>query len=268
MIAVSFMTANYVARRLGYKMSAGWSEGDRATNTYFAPAATYAERLDELLAGIAKLGFSRIDLWTAHLHWKWATDEHIQIAKRLVHKHHLSLQSYAGGFGDNRAEFEKACDTAAKVGIPLLGGMSSFLGADPDGFGRILKERGLKFGYENHPEKTPADLLKRIEGTDEEVVGAAVDTGWFGTWGYDAAQAIHAVRDRLFYVHLKDVLRAGSHETCRYGAGCVPIEKCVKTLKAIKYLGGVSVEHEPDSYDPSDDCRAGREMLERWLSEE
>ncbi len=268
MIAVSFMTANYVARQLGFKMTGGWSEGDRAANAYFAPVPTYAERLDELLAGIVALGFSRIDLWTAHLHWKWATDEHIQIAKRLARKHHLTLQSYAGGFGDNREEFAKACDTAAKIGIPLLGGMSSFLGADPHAFCSILKAHGLKFGYENHPEKTPAELLKKIAGTDEEVVGAAVDTGWFGTWGYDAAEAIRVVRDRLFYVHLKDVRRAGTHETCRYGTGCVPIEKCIKTLKAIKYLGGVSVEHEPDSYDPGEDCMGSRVMLERWLAED
>ncbi len=267
MIAVSFMTANYVARQLGFKMKAGWSEGDRATNAYFAPAATYADRLDELLAGIAALGFSRIDLWTAHLHWSWATAAHLRIARQLAHKHHLGLQSYAGGFGETRAEFERACDTAAKVGIPLLGGMSSLLDADPRGFGAILKERGLKFGCENHPEKTPAELLKKIEGADEELVGAAVDTGWFGTWGYDAAEAIRALRDRLFYVHLKDVLRAGSHDTCRFGAGCVPIKRCVETLKAIKYLGGISIEHEPASYDPSEECRAGREMVEGWLSE-
>lgn len=268
MITVSFMTANYVARELGYKMTAGWSQGDQATNAFFAPIETYAERLEALLAGIVRLGFSRVDLWTGHLHWRWATPEHLQIANRLLRKHRLTPQSYAGGFGDTRQEFEKACATAKAVGIPLLGGNSPYLAADPKGFGMILKEHGLTFGYENHPEKTPAELLARIAGADEEVVGVAVDTGWFGTWGYDAAQALHAVRDQLFYVHLKDVRKPGSHETCAFGAGCVPIERCVQKLMEIRYLGGVSIEHEPSSYDPSEECRAGREMVERLIASE
>jgi len=96
---LSFMTANFVARQLGYKMSGGWGQGDTATNDYFRPLATFSERFDAMLAEIAALGFNAIDIWTAHLHYSWATPEHIEIARALLSKHKLRVVSYAGGFG-------------------------------------------------------------------------------------------------------------------------------------------------------------------------
>ena len=46
MNTLAFMTANYVARQLDYHMTQGWMEGDDATNAYFRPLATYAERFE------------------------------------------------------------------------------------------------------------------------------------------------------------------------------------------------------------------------------
>ena len=267
MISISFMTANYVAREVSYHMTGGWGEGDRAANSYFEPIATYRERLDPLLGQVKALGFSNIGLWCGHLNWKWATDEHVKIAKQLLKKHGLRPLSYAGGFGENLAEFERACIMAKQVGIPILAGMTPLIDSDKKGIGNLLKTIGVKLAYENHPEKTPKEVLKHLQGTDEEYIGAAVDTGWFGTQGYDAARALHELRDRLFDVHLKDVVKPGGHTTCPYGKGCVPIEECVNTLKKIKYLGEVCVEHEPELYDPSEECRQDRELLERWLAQ-
>ena len=39
--APSFVTANLVARPLGYRMDKGWSQGDQASNDWFAPLATF-----------------------------------------------------------------------------------------------------------------------------------------------------------------------------------------------------------------------------------
>ena len=70
---------------------------------------------------------------------------------------------------------------------------------------------------------------------------------------------------RLVHLHLKDVLAPGGHETCRYGAGCVQIEQCVEMLKQVGYIGGISVEHEPEHYDPTEDCQASLALLQAWL---
>lgn len=266
LIEISLMSANWVARQLGYAMTEGWGQGDKATNAYFEPLETYRERLAELMSEAKRLGFRKLDLWTGHLNWKWATDVHISIVKDLAKEYGLALASYAGGFGDTPEDFEKACRTARSCGIEILGGSTALLGSDNKTLDSILKRHRLKLAYENHPEKTSEELLARVEGTDEETVGVCIDTGWFGTHGYDAAQAIHEVRDRLFYVHLKDVLAPGEHKTCAFGAGCVPIERCVEMLRAMKYLGGVSVEHEPEDHDPADEMRESRLKLERWLA--
>ena len=46
---ISFMSANYVARQIGYNMTGGWGQGDKATNDWFRPVETYEERLGEML---------------------------------------------------------------------------------------------------------------------------------------------------------------------------------------------------------------------------
>ena len=63
----------------------------------------------------------------------------------------------------------------------------------------------------------------------------------------------------MLHVHLKDVRAVGEpHETCRWGEGIVPIERCVRTLQRIGYAGAIAVEHEPETFDPTDDVRAMR----------
>jgi sugar phosphate isomerase/epimerase len=74
------------------------------------------------------------------------------------------------------------------------------------------------------------------------------------------------VRDRLFFVHLKDVKSPGGHVTCRYGDGCVPVRACVETLKEIKYFGGISIEHEPEDHSPDQEVSESRSLLEQWLA--
>jgi L-ribulose-5-phosphate 3-epimerase len=255
---VSFMTANYVARQTAYAMH-GWGHGDRTSNEWFSPLETYEERFGELAADIESLGFGAIDLWGAHLHKSWATDEHVAVACELLGRHGLSVTSYATYLG--AGETERVCDIAAALGTALLGGMASDLpGALP-----VLRERGVKLGIENHPEKNPSELLAKI-GDDGDALGATVDTGWWATQGYDAARAIEELRDHVLHVHLKDVLAIGEpHETCRWGEGIVPVEDSVRALRRIGYTGGIAVEHEPETFDPSDDCAAMLATLKAWL---
>ncbi|MEO8609342.1 MAG: sugar phosphate isomerase/epimerase family protein [Chloroflexota bacterium] len=266
MNTISFMTANYVARQIGYNMTEGWMQGDNATNAYFRPIETFATRFDQYMTDAKSLGFDAVDIWVAVLNPVWATDEHISAAQDILSKHELRVVSLAGGFGNTREEFEKTCKQAVALRTTILGGGTSLLASDRDFVVSTLKKYGVKLGIENHPEKNPGELLAKIGDTGDGTIGAAVDTGWFGTHSYDAAKALEELDGHLFHVHLKDVLAPGGHETCRFGWGCVPIENCVKTLKRIGYGGAISVEHEPDHFDPTDDVRAGAAMLRGWLA--
>jgi sugar phosphate isomerase/epimerase len=69
-----------------------------------------------------------------------------------------------------------------------------------------------------------------------------------------------------YVIPLKDVRAPGRHETCRYGQGIVPVRACVEVLHKLGYQGAISVEHEPEHFDPTDDCKAKLAMLREWLS--
>lgn len=264
---ISFMTANYVARQVNYHMDAGWGQGDKATSDYFKPIKTFGERLEAYLKDIRDMGFEAIDVWTSIINPAWVTDSHLDTAIELLEEYKLPVVSLAGGFGSNADEFEASCNLAAELNTEILGGSTGMLKTDRSLMIGMLQKYGLKIGLENHPEKTPQALLDKIRSGHDGALGACVDTGWFGTHGYDAAKALEELAPHLMHVHLKDVLQVGTHESCRFGEGVVPIRECVDVLKKIGYTGAISVEHEPDFKDPTEDCKADLQMLKAWLND-
>jgi len=261
---ISFITSNYVARPANYQMDGGWPEAFPANNAYFRELDHFGTNLGAMLTDIRALGFSAVDIWTAHLNWEWATDEHIAIALDLLAANQLSVTSLAGSFGRTREHVTRACRLANALGTPLLSGTTYLLATDRAGLVGLLRKHGLKLGFENHPEKTSADLLRKVAGAPD-VIGVSIDTGWFATHGYTPAQAIEDLREYVIHIHLKDIRAAGQHDTCRYGEGIVAVRDCVDRLQQIGYTGPISIEHEPFDSDPGDDCRRSLQMLQEWL---
>ena len=256
---IAFMTANYVARETGWAMH-GWGHGDKATNEFFRPLDTYEQRLDELLAQVSALGFEAVDLWGAHLGADWATDEHLAIANEVLARHGLTVSTYATWIGPSNVR--RACELTRGLGASVIGaGMSG----DVARIAPVLREHGVRLAIENHPEKTPDEVLAKIDAAGG-TMGAAVDTGWWATQGYDPVRAIEELGEHVLHAHLKDVVRVGEpHDTCRWGEGIVDIESCVRALGRIGYAGAYTVEHEPEDHDPSEECRAMRLDLMGWL---
>jgi L-ribulose-5-phosphate 3-epimerase len=262
---VSFMTANFVARQLGYNMTGGWGEGEKSVMTYFRPVNTYPARFARILDDICHLGFNHIDLWLAHLSPDWATNKHIDIAQHALARRGMKVSSLAGWFGGSLETFEQCCRIAHAVDTRILGGMTSLVRTDREGMVKLLEKYDLVLAIENHPEKTPAEVLEQIGDTGRGRIGTCIDTGIWATQCYDAAQAVEELGQHIFYVHLKDVLRLCEHESCRYGRGIVPLQECVRKLQGMGYTGGYSVEHEPIDYDPSEDVQVSGKMLRGWL---
>jgi sugar phosphate isomerase/epimerase len=264
---ISFMTANYVARQLNYHMTKGWGQGDKATNDYFSPLETFGMRFEQILLDVRAMGFTLLDIWLAHLNWRWVTQEHIAIAHELLTRHRLQVTSLAGGFGTTPEEFERCCQLAKAMGTRLLGGSTPLAYSDRPFVVDTLQKYDLILGIENHPdEKTAADMLAKIGDGGDGRIGTTVDTGWYGTHGYNAAQAIRELGPHIVHVHLKDIVAVGGHQTCRFDKGIVPLEDCVRALHEIGYQGIYTVEHEPEDHDPTEDCTASRIRLSEWLS--
>ena len=89
--ALSFMGANYVAKELGYGAADEWGPFDVATNAAFEPIETFPARFDVFLTSITKIGFDTIDLWFAHLNWRWATPDHVAIARDSLARHGVGV---------------------------------------------------------------------------------------------------------------------------------------------------------------------------------
>ena len=263
---LSFMSANFIARESSWSI-ADWGAGDRAVNAAFEPIQTFPARFGQLLDEVIDLGFDVVDLWEGHLSPRWATDEHVAAAVEALRARSMRVASLAGWFGSSEDEVRAACRLAVDVGAPILGGRTKLVESDRARLDRLLEEHGLRFGLENHPERTPGEVLERIGPDGGSRIGATVDTGWFATQGYDAARAIEELGERVVHVHLKDVRHAGlPHETCGFGEGVVPLRQCVAALRRIGYRGAISIEHEPESYDPRPEIRRARELVGSWLA--
>jgi L-ribulose-5-phosphate 3-epimerase len=263
MTTISFMGANLVAQQLGWSMPEGWRQGDAAANAHYAPIETFPDRFAAFVRLVTDAGFDSLDVWTAQLHWRWATPAHLDAARGILDDAGVSVVSYAGQYGDTVEEFTAACGVATALGTDILGGNAGLLRTDRAGLAAVLEDTGCRFGIENHPEASSRELLDKVG--DGGRIGAAIDTGWWGTQGVDAAQAIRDLGPHVLHVHLKDVRAAGAHETCALGEGIVPVAECVAALAEIGYSGPISIEHEPVSYDPTPEVVLSRTRLLGWL---
>lgn len=273
----SFVTATFVARELGYRMTQGWSQGDAATQVWFAPLATFPARFEEMLLEVKQLGFSALDLWGAHLHWRWATVPHIDQARTLLARHGMVIRSYAAWVPGDAADLEAACRFCGQLEIPIIAGHIEHFARNRPQAVEILRKHGIAYAIENHPESSVAELRDKMGWSDEDVVGVALDTGWCLTRGWDPLAALRELGSRVLTVHLKDVkprrpAKTGlefvdmGHETCRIGDGLLPAPLLLAALRERDFRGPIGIEHEPEEFDPREDARVSRERVERWWS--
>ncbi len=267
MNTISFISANFVARELGYHMTEGWGQGDSATQAFYKPLETFEVRFGAMLDEVKALGFNALDLWGAHLHANWATDEHLRMARALLDAKGLSVISLAA-WTDSADTLQGFCRVAQGVGADIIAGGAPFLATHRSEAVAILKDYGVRLAIENHPEKTPDELLRQIADGGDGSVGAAPDTGWWGTQGYSAPDALRELLSVSLTVHLKDVKAQGAHETCRLGDGIADIEGCVRVLKEYAYSGPIGIEHEPETFDPREDVQVSKARIEKWLKED
>lgn len=260
-------TASFAYRQAGYPGVNDWGLACRTTRLHFSPPGTYRERVSELLDSVRALGYRDLELWHVHLHQRWATDEHLTVLKDELARRDMRVRAYCGGVGDDEGEVQRGLELMEALNIPLFAGGGGMWVQDPALVVRLYRAAGRRFAYENHPEKTPQELLERVGG-DEDVLGVTVDTGWFGTQGYPAEQAVRELAPRLMHLHLKNVREAGQHRTCGFLGGVVDTRAVVQALRDIGYRGVISVEHEPEDSAPDEELRQAGELLDGWLSEQ
>jgi L-ribulose-5-phosphate 3-epimerase len=264
----SFITANLVAKEVGYKLEPfNWGIADQATRDAFH-GANFSQKFDELCATVAGLGFKAIDIWVAHLDPSRVNGGMVDEAVAILKRHSLHVVAYTAGLGKPNmsvAEGEQIYKVAKAIGTPCLD-----VGLHPTNAKLAFdlgKEFGIKYAIENHPnEKTPADVLKQI-GPYGEWIGIAQDTGFWAMFNYDAVKATHELKDHLFHMHLKQMKQVGGHWVCcAYKDGLVNINGVVQALKEVGYSGALSIETETEDHSPIDEVVSSLNDLRSWLS--
>ncbi|RPI20679.1 MAG: sugar phosphate isomerase/epimerase, partial [Acidobacteria bacterium] len=239
---IAFNTANLVARVTGYRYELrNWM-----TQHIKTAEATDAAAWRAICQEIAATGFKAVEVWEAH-----ASPEKLDRAKALEWKKildgaGLKAVAYAGRLSPKTAEI---CQV---LGIPHIDGGLGTL--SPEQATALCKETGIRCNIENHPEKSADELKKKI-GAGNEWLGVCIDTGWLGTQGVSGPDVIKACGSLVRHTHIKDVKKAGAHETCPLGEGVANVEGCLKALQAINYQGAYSWEDEPEDRNPFDSAK-------------
>ena len=249
---IAFNTANLVAHYSNYHFSmTDWGkEAAKVT------AQTGVPEWTDICRKIRACGYDAIEVWIALVE-KCATDEaRAADFARIMKENHLAPIAMGASLNDTTATICK------RFGIPAVCG--GYWGADCATSVRVMRETGIHFNFENHPEKSVEEIRKQI-GYGEDGLALAVDIGWLGTQGLNAPEAVRELGRLIRHVHLKDVHAPGKHETVALGTGCTDIPGVIRELKAIGYDGVLSWEDEPEDRNPFDIAAQMREyILREW----
>jgi sugar phosphate isomerase/epimerase len=257
-----------VARALNYPggQTSEWGKFDKATR-----AAASADAFMQIALDVAQAGFEAIDIWDAHCDWRGGFHEDdVEQIKGACSQFDLAITSYAGGLSEkDLPNVEKLLKFMKQLGANVYAG--GVWAPNLDQFwptvDALCAKLGMRFAFENHPEKSVEEILAKVDNGKWPHVGVALDTGWCGTHGVDAVDAVKRLREsgKLFIVHLKDVKAAGSHDTCALGEGVVPIDKVAHYLAKSGWNGTICIEHEPFDRDPMPEVMESLQRVRQWM---
>ena len=148
----------------------------------------------------------------------------------------------------------------------------------------VFEETGLRTVFHHHCAgyvETPEEIATLLDLTDPQRLGLVFDTGHYsygaGEENSDMEAALNRFKDRIWYVHLKDVEPAVAQRSrveqwdyftalrrgvfCELGKGCVDFPALLRWLSAQDYKGYCLVEQDilPGKGTPKESARRNRE---------
>ena len=205
--------------------------------------------LDELIEIVLRLDIKNVCLKSFHLPYE-ATDEQLQYTSNKLKARGINL--YAGGvvYFKTEEDINKYFKYAKAAGLKMI------IGAPEHQLLPLIeqkvKETNIKLAIHNHgPEDkifpSPQSVYDKIKNMDSRI-GLCIDTGHTFRLNQDPATEIKKYKDRLFDLHIKDLLEQTTvAKDVEMGRGKMDIPSIVKALKEIKYQGFIGVEYEKDA---------------------
>jgi sugar phosphate isomerase/epimerase len=151
------------------------------------------------------------------------------------------------------AQIKKEFEYAKNAGFPLI-----YTDPEPaalDTIEKMVKEYDIRCVIHNHgPEDKrwprPQDAYAAIKSRDKRL-GLCIDVGHTTRTGTDPVRACRECRDRLYDMHVKDLLAATDKESqTEVGRGVLDFPGLFKTLIEIGYQGQVGLEYEINAKNP------------------
>ncbi len=205
--------------------------------------------LDELIEIVLRLNIKNVCLKSFHLPYE-ATDEQLQYTSDKLKARGINL--YAGGviYFKTEEDIHKYFKYAQAAGLKMI------IGAPEHQLLPLIeqkvKETNIKLAIHNHgPEDkifpSPQSVYDKIKNMDSRI-GLCIDTGHTFRLNQDPATEIKKYKDRLFDLHIKDLLEQTTvAKDVEMGRGKMDIPSIVKALKEIKYTGFLGMEYEKDA---------------------
>ena len=139
--------------------------------------------------------------------------------------------------------------------------------------GKRAAEYGIKMGFHNHMGsvgQTPEAVDAILAATDPRYVKLELDVAHYYQGGGDPAAAIRKYRDRLLFLHLKDVKPASNsngYEFVELGQGKVNFEQVFAALEAVAFRGWGVVELDGERQGSERSPRHSAEMSKQFLEQ-
>ena len=251
-IRIAFNTANLVAHYSGYRFQlSNWMDQHA-----LAVERTGIEEWSDICQRIRSCGYDAIEVWVALVERCGTDAQRAAAFSAAMRENGLTPVALAATLNDTTAVLCK------RLSIPAVAG--GYWGSDKATAARVMRETGIAYNYENHPDKSVDEIRQQINfGADGFAV--ALDTGWLATQGVDSPKAVRELGRLIRHVHVKDVKAMGGHETVKLGTGCVDIPAVFRELKAIGYEGVLSWEDEPEDRNPFEIAAEMHEyMTQQW----
>ena len=150
-------------------------------------------------------------------------------------------------------QIKKEFEYAKNAGFPLI-----YTDPEPaalDTIEKMAKEYDIRAVIHNHgPEDKrwprPQDAYAAIKSRDKRL-GLCIDIGHTTRTGTDPVKACRECRDRLYDMHVKDLLAATDKDSqTEVGRGVIDVPGLFKTLIEIGYQGQVGLEYEINAKNP------------------
>lgn len=148
---------------------------------------------------------------------------------------------------DQAFEYANAAEMEMIIGVPSFELLEYVEGK--------VKEYDIKLAINNHG---PGDKLypsavsayEKIKNMDKRM-GLCVDTGHTQRLNRDPEQDVRDCFDRVFDIHIKDVILAKPEGgTCIIGRGVIDFVAFLKMIVELNYTGTLALEYEADSENP------------------